>query len=144
MKKLTIVLFLALFTSIAAKAQNGAKIYGGKNYDQFLGCMDCDGETPNSIWSPLSDYGSTHNPKSIWNENGVYGSVTSNFSPYNPKAKYPPRVIDKDGKCAGYLTVNKNNPKRLAGSVADLICFKRDMVLKDGVEKYADIFSRVN
>ncbi len=144
MKKLTILLFLAVFTSVLAKAQNGAKIYGGKHYDQFLGCLDCDSQTPGSIWSPLTDYGSTHNPKSIWNEKGLYGSVTSNFSPYNPKAKYPPRVIGRDGKCIGYLTINKNNPNRMLGSVADLICFRRDMVLRDGVEKYSEQFEKVN
>lgn len=50
-------------------------------------------------------------------------------------AKYPPRVIDGNGKVVGYLTINKNNSNRLKGSVADLICDKRDMVLKDGVER---------
>ena len=106
--------------------------------------MTCDGEQPYSIWSPLSDYGSTHNPKSIWNERGKYGSKTSNYSPYNTKAKYPPRVIDSNGKFKGYLTVNKKNPDRLQGAIADLICDRRDMVLKDGVERYAKIFTPIN
>lgn len=142
MKKLVIVLFLAIFTSVVADAQSGSKIYGGKHYDQFLGCLDCDGETSNSIWSPYTDYGSTHNAKSIWNEKGCYGSVKSNYSPYNPRAKYPPRVVDENGKLLGYLTVNKDNPSRLQGTIADLVCFKRAMVLKDGVEKYAEIFTK--
>jgi hypothetical protein len=141
MKRLAVLLFLLLTGSIAAKTQGLTKIYGGRHYDQFLGCLDCDGETSNSIWSPYTDYGSTHNPKSIWNERGGYGSVKSNYSPYNPKAKYPPRVVDGNGKFIGYLTVNKDDPNRLQGMVADLVCFKRAMVLKDGVEKYADIFS---
>lgn len=144
MKKLAVMMILTVFTSFSAKAQSKLRIYGGKNYDQFLGCMICDGEDTASIWSPFTIYGSSHNQKSIWNVNGVYGSTTGNLSPYNPKAKYPPRVVDLNGKCIGYLTVNKNNPARLPGSVADLICFKRDMVLKDGVERYAEIFSRVN
>ncbi|WP_413670818.1 hypothetical protein ACEN9X_13265 [Mucilaginibacter sp. Mucisp86] len=142
MKKLIAILCLTVATAGVAKAQ--AKIYGGKHYDQFLGCMECDSQTPNSIWSPFSDYGSSHNPKSIWNERGLYGSVKSNYSPYNPKAKYPPRVVDKNGKCLGYLTVNKDNPKRFGGSVADLICFSRDTVLRDGVDTYGQQFEKVN
>jgi hypothetical protein len=143
MKKLAIVLFLAVVCSVAAKAQGQTKIYGGRHYKQFLGCFDCGSRTPNSIWSPLSDYGSAHNPKSIWNERGLYGSVKSNYSSYNPKAKYPPRVIDGNGKLLGYLTVNKSNLHRLEGSIADLICFSRDTVLQDGVEKYGEQFSKI-
>ncbi|WP_162996451.1 hypothetical protein [Mucilaginibacter celer] len=143
MRKL-VILFLTLIASFAAKAQNGTKIYGGKHYDQFLGCFDCDPETQNSIWSPFTEYGSSHGPKSIWNENGRYGSVTSNFSPYNPSAKYPPRVVDASGNLLGYLTVNKNNRSRLQGAISDLICFSRDTVLKDGVEKYGKQFGKVN
>jgi hypothetical protein len=144
MKKLGIVILLITVAAFTAKAQGTLNIYGGKNHDQFLGCMNCNNEKPNSIWSPFTDYGSSHNPKSIWNERGLYGSVKSNYSPYNPKAKYPPQIVDGNGKCVGYLTVNKNNPGRIVGKVADLICFKRDMVLKDGVEKYAEIFSQVH
>jgi hypothetical protein len=144
MKKLIAILCLTVATSLIATAQGLTKIYGGRHYKQFLGCFDCDSHTPNSIWSPLSDYGSSHNPKSIWNERGLYGSVKSNYSPYNPKAKYPPRVVDGNGKLLGYLTVNKSNLHRLEGSIADLICFSRDTVLQDGVEKYGEQFEKVN
>lgn len=144
MKRLAVLLCLLLTGSIAATAQGLTKIYGGKHYKQFLGCFDCDSHTPNSIWSPLSDYGSSHNPKSIWNERGLYGSVKSNYSPYNPKAKYPPRVVDGNGKLLGYLTVNKSNLHRLEGSIADLICFNRDTVLQDGVDTYGQQFEKVN
>ncbi|WPU95591.1 hypothetical protein SNE25_08650 [Mucilaginibacter sabulilitoris] len=119
------------------------KIYGGKNYDQFLDCMTCDDEEPNSIWSPLSDYGSTHNDKSIWNENGIYGSKTSDYSPFNMNAKYPPRIKDGSEKFIGYLTINKNNPDRLQLPAANMICEHRDRILKEGVEHHAQMFSRV-
>jgi hypothetical protein len=144
MKKTAAIILLTVLASLAAMAQGKSKIYGGKNYDQFLGCMDCDGDDPTSIWSQFTKYGATHSEKSIWNEAGRYGSVTSDFSPYNPKAKYPPRVVDVNGKCVGYLTVNKKNPYRLKDSVSDLICFRRDMVLRDGVDKYAEIFTKKN
>lgn len=82
MKKLTMLFSIIIFISINANAQSKLKIFGGKNYDQFLGCMTCDDDEPNSIWSPLNDYGSTHKAMSIWNKNGVYGSKKSNYSPY--------------------------------------------------------------
>ena len=144
MSKLTTVFLISLVISVAVKAQGKTKIYGGKHYDQFLGCFDCDDKTPDSIWSIFNDYGSSHSAKSIWNEMGRYGSLTSNFSPYNPKAKYPPRVVDENRRILGYLTVNKNNPNRLQGSIADLICFSRDAVIQDGIENYARIFEKVN
>lgn len=96
-------MLLITIAAFTAKAQGTLKIYGGKNHDQFLGCLNCDGETSNSIWNQFTDYGSTHNAKSIWNIQGIYGSVTSDFSPYNAKAKYPPQVVDGTGKSVGYL-----------------------------------------
>lgn len=144
MKRLAILLYLVIVSASGVKAQGRTKIYGGKHYDQFLGCFDCDSQTPQSIWSQFSDYGTAHSPTSIWNELGKYGSVKSNYSPYNPKAKYPPKVVDGNGKLIGFLTVNKANPNRLEGSIADLICFRREMVLQDGVELYGALFEKIN
>jgi len=137
MKQLAVILSLFLFASLGAKAQPKLKIYGGKNHHQFLGCMTCDGEEPYSIWSPLSDFGSTHNPKSIWNERGIYGNKTSDYSPYNEKAKYPPLVLDENGKSYGYLTINKQNPKRSWYSFVNMVSDKRDEIVKD-IPKYAE------
>jgi hypothetical protein len=92
MKRLAILLCLVVVNSSGVKAQGQTKIFGGKHYDQFLGCFDCDSQTPQSIWSQFSDYGTAHSPTSIWNELGKYGSLKSNYSPYNPKAKYPRRL----------------------------------------------------
>jgi hypothetical protein len=142
MKKMAVIIILMTFASLAARAQGKWMIYGGKNYDQLLGCMECESDEPKTIWSPFTEYGASHSKTSIWNSAGKYGSITSNFSPYNPKAKYPPKVVDGTGKCVGYLTVNKNNPNRLKGGTADLICFNREIVLQDGVEKYGEIFAR--
>jgi hypothetical protein len=144
MKKLAVIIILTALASLSASAQGKWMIYGCRNHDQFLGCMECASDEPGSIWSPFTEYGAIHSEKSIWNKAGLYGSVTSDFSPYNPKARHPPRVVDGSGKCVGYLTVNRKNPLRLKGTVPDLICFSRDTVLRDGIEKYGDTFTRKN
>ncbi|WP_162996452.1 hypothetical protein [Mucilaginibacter celer] len=79
-------------------AQTELSIYGGKNHDQFLGCINCSDQNIKSIWCIYGDFGSTHGPKSIWNEQGMFGSKRSQFSPYNPLAKYPPLIIDEKRK----------------------------------------------
>ncbi len=110
MKGFAILLSLTFLASFNLKAQTKLKIYGGKSHDQYLGCLDCATDDLKSVWCIFGDYGSTHSAKSIWNEIGLYGSKSSNYSPFNKKAKYPPLILDENGKSHGYLTINKNNP----------------------------------
>ncbi|MGF7077478.1 hypothetical protein ABIC84_005448 [Mucilaginibacter sp. 3215] len=49
MKNLKIVVLLIIIIACTAKAQSKLNIYGGKNHDQFLGCMNYDNEQPHSI-----------------------------------------------------------------------------------------------
>jgi hypothetical protein len=137
MKQIGIILSFFLLASLTTKAQPKLKIYGGKNHDQFLGCMTCTANDSSSIWSVFSDYGSTHNAKSIWNETGKYGNKTSEYSPYNKKAKYPPLVLDENGKSYGYLTINKKNPKRSWYSFVNMVSDDRDEIVKD-IPKYSE------
>jgi hypothetical protein len=138
MKQLTILFALIAFIARSPKEQ--FKIYGGKNHDQFLGCMTCDDEDSNSIWSSYSDYGSMHNPNSIWNPDGKYGSKTSNYSVFNEKAKYPPIILDENGKLYGYFTVNKKFPKRATNRMTEYICKWRDEIVEDIPGHYKTAF----
>ena len=138
MKQLTIL--FALITLISHNSKEQFKIYGGKKHDQFLGCMTCDTEDLNSIWSPYSDYGSMHNANSIWNPDGKYGSKTSNYSPFNEKAKYPPIILDEKGKSYGYFTVNRKFPKRVSNIMTEYICKWRDEIVEDIPGSYKTVF----
>lgn len=129
MKYLLILLALIVFTSLGTRAQ--LKIYGGKNHDQFLGCIECSTEDLNSIWCGFGEYGSVHKANSIWNELGKYGSYKSDYSPFNKKAKYPPLVLDEKGKSYGFMTINKSNPKRSWDSFVNQITEQRDEIVKD-------------
>jgi len=138
MKHISILFALIIFTSLSLKAQ--LKIYGGKNHDQFLGCITCDTEDLNSIWSSYSAYGTLHDTNSIWNPDGKYGSKTSNYSPFNEKAKYPPIILDKNGKSYGYFTVNKKFPNRTLNGKANIICERRDDIVGDIPGFYKTIY----
>jgi hypothetical protein len=137
---LSVVLLIGLLSvSFNVKAQ--LKLYGGKNHDQFLGDITYNendelNDELNSVWSVFSNYGGTHNPKSIWNEAGIYGSKTSDYSPFNATAKYPPQIRDEKGKFYGYLTINKNNPNRSKNTIALEICEHRDRIVKEGPQNY--------
>ncbi len=140
MKGFAILLSLTVLAYFNLKAQTKLKIYGGKNHDQYLGCLDCATDNLKSVWCIFGDYGSTHSDKSIWNEIGIYGSKTSDYSPYNEKAKYPPLILDESGKSYGYLTINKNNPKRSWDSFVNMISERRDEIVKDIPKYYSETF----
>ncbi len=138
---ITLFSLLFILLSFNLKAQTKLKIYGGKNHDQYLGCMTCATDDLNSIWCIFGDYGSTHSDKSIWNERGIYGSKKSNYSPYNEKAKYPPLLLDENSKSYGYLTINKNNPKRSWDSFVNMISERREEIVKDIPQYYKRLFN---
>lgn len=139
MKKITTLLFvLSCAFSLHLKAQ--FRIYGGENHDQFLGCLSCAPDDLKSIWSSYSDYGSMHKANSIWNPDGKYGSKTSNYSPFNEKAKCPPVILDKNGKSYGYFTINKKFPNRSVNGMANSICEEREEIIKDIPGYYKSLY----
>lgn len=81
-------------------------LFGGKNHDQFLGCVSCSEYHPNSINNDYGRFGSPYSPTSIRNEYGQYGSRYSSTSPWNQYGRDPPVVVDRAGRFYGYLTTN--------------------------------------
>ncbi|GGB27627.1 MULTISPECIES: hypothetical protein [Mucilaginibacter] len=140
MKQIIISLAFFLSSALSIKAQSKLNIYGGKNHDQFLGCVTCTNDDPNSIWNTLGRYGSTHETNSIWNPNGVYGSTKSDYSPFNKKAKCPPIILDENGKSKGYMTVNRKNPKRSWEPFVNAVSEERQQIVKDIPKYYNDNF----
>jgi hypothetical protein len=142
--KLPVILLVVLFfISFDAKAQLKLKLYGGKNHDQFLGYITyIEDDELNSIWSEFSEYGIIHSAKSIWNEEGIYGSKTSDYSPFNINAKYPPQIRDKNGKSYGYLTINKSNPNQSQYGMD--IYNNRDIIVEEGPENYGKIYHTIH
>jgi hypothetical protein len=86
-------------------------IYGGKQHDVYLGCLNCEASEPESVFNEFGAYGSRYSPYSLWNALTPYGSVSSYMSPRNPQASDPPIVRDQDGRFQGYLTINNHMPQ---------------------------------
>lgn len=87
----------------------GAKlmIFGGRNHDVYLGCLNCSEYATDSVFNKYGTYGSEYSSTSIYNSYGQYGSPYSSMSPCNPYATDPPVVVDEDGNFYGYLTLNQ-------------------------------------
>lgn len=81
----------------------------------FLGCLTCGAISPYSTSNANSPYGNQTGKLSIFNSKGIYGSNTSNFSPCNPNAEYPPVIMNGLGVKYGLLTLNT----KLFGAITD-------------------------
>lgn len=130
-------LIFFLIWSFFGVAQKPLNIYGGKDHDVFLGCLNCNSMAPASIWNAYGTYGSKYSATSIWNKYATYGSDYGDNSPFNQHASYPPAIVDKDGNFFGYLTVNEYHEKRAEFPLAVTICKFYDMI-RDDVSKWYD------
>lgn len=72
---------------------------------QFLGRLDSNPCTFNSITNVHGLYGSSHSPTSIRNRSSQYGGFTGIYSPFNPKCSNPP-VISHLGQPVMVVTRN--------------------------------------
>ncbi len=71
MKKILTVLTVVF--GLSSFGQNALHIYGGKDHDVYLGCLNCDKFNTSSIWNIYGTYGSRYNLLSIWN---AYGNIS--------------------------------------------------------------------
>lgn len=103
-----------LFATNPAQATDGPLLlFGGRNHEEFIGCLNCYRSEPFSVWNENGEYGDPENENSIWNRSGPYGSLTSPLSPWNPRSSEPPLVVDRVGNLYGYFTRNRSYPKRI-------------------------------
>lgn len=72
----------------------------------FLGVIDREYDSAESIANHEGRFGSPKSPASIWNPDTAYGSPTGLYSPWNPECSRPP-MLTWHGAFKGYLT---NNP----------------------------------
>ncbi len=130
---------LILFFVLRIQAQE-LHIFGGKNHDVYLGCLNCSKYDSNSIWDNYGDYGSKYSESSIWNQYGDYGSQYSDYSPWNKYASYPPVIVDMEGNFYGYFTVNQYHSNRADFSLVLLLYKFYDLIREDPSEWYGKIF----
>lgn len=138
MNKIYIMLYLIVIpTTISSQTMH---LYGGKNNDVYLGCLNCNNYNADSIWNEYGTYGNSYNSNSIWNEYGTYGNEYNAYSPWNSYATDPPVVIDKSGNFYGYFTTNSYKAKRANFSLALTIYKYHKEISKNVGEWYDKIF----
>lgn len=128
--KLKFLIPLLLFTTVVF-GQKSLHLYGGENHDVYLGCLNCDDISQNSIWNSIGIYGSNISSTSIWNSIGIYGSDISSYSPFNAITSHPPIIVDKEGNFYGYLTANNIKNDRADFKLALAICKYYKEIQKD-------------
>ena len=63
MKKIFTI--ITIFITATSSFSQTLHLYGGKNHDVYLGCLNCDAYNSNSIWNEYGTYGSKYNSNSI-------------------------------------------------------------------------------
>lgn len=137
--KTLITFLIALYATTIVNGQT-LQLYGGKNHDIYLGCLNCSNYDQNSIWNEYGKYGNVYNSDCIWNEFGTYGNEYNAYSPWNSYSDNPPVVVNSEGNFYGYFTINENKSKRAEFDLA-LIIYKYHEFITDDVGKwYEKIF----
>ncbi len=138
MKKLIVFTLLIFITNIVFC--QALYIFGGDDYDVFLGCINCSRYDSNSIWNSYGNYGSKYSSTSIWNKYSNYGGRYSNYSPFNRYASKPPVIVDANGNFYGYLTINKYFSNRSTSDLTDIIVEYWEKISEDVSWWYDHLF----
>jgi len=97
-------------TPSVSQASTKRMLFGGHNNNTYLGCINCNKYSTDSVLNAYGNYGSPYSPTSIFNTYSEYGSSYSNYSPCNRYASNPPVIVDSNGNFYGYLTINQFLP----------------------------------
>jgi hypothetical protein len=138
-KLLCLVILLCATATVAAQT---LYIYGGREHDVFLGCLNGSKYDSNSIWNEYGQYGNKYNTNSIWNSYGTYGNKYNDLSPWNEYAAYPPVLLDQQGNFYGYFTRNKYKNKRADFKLVTTIYTYYDLIAKDVKAWYDKLFEQ--
>jgi len=126
------VLAVALVLELAASSiATELLLFGGRDHDVFLACLNCSRYDSGSVCNRYSENGSRYGDKSIWNRYGDFGSRYSEFSPWNRYASNPPVIVDRDGNFYGYFTANRFRDKRTKIKTLVILTDNVDWVIED-------------
>jgi hypothetical protein len=92
---------------LAVPAYADLLLFGGKDHDVFLGCLDCNEFDSSSICNDFGK-GNEFNKDGLFNEFSSFGNSFSSSSPWNEYSSSDsvPVLVDRQGKFYGYFTVN--------------------------------------
>jgi hypothetical protein len=81
-------------------------LYGGSGNSVYLGCLNCNFSSTESVCNQFGSYGSEYSASSIWQPYATYGNRYSNFSPWNSLSSSGPAIFGSNGVFYGYFTTN--------------------------------------
>lgn len=103
---LVAIAWIALASIAFAQSRPEILIMGGRDHDEFLGCLTCSESSRNSVWNSYSEHGWENN-YGTWNSYGPHKSRYSTTSARNEYSTNPPILVDRQGNAYGELTVNR-------------------------------------
>jgi hypothetical protein len=116
-----VLVFLMLASATSAQRQK-VMLFGGRGHKTYLGCLNCNKFSSDSIFNTYGTNGSPYSSSSIWNHYSEYGSKYSDYSTCNPYATDPPVIVDAKGNFYGRLTANKYHAELGGGAkLMDLV-----------------------
>jgi hypothetical protein len=94
-------------------------LFGGRNHDVFLGCLNCNEYDNASVFNSYGPHGGRYQTESIFNRFGDYSSRYSDYRACNSYGSDPPIIVDRQGQAYGRLTLNRfahqvNAPETIA------------------------------
>lgn len=92
--------------SAMAQSERDILVFGGRDHDEFLGCINCSEYDAKSLWNEYSSYG-LNNKYGKWNRYGQHASAYSSTSACSEYASSPPILVDRAGNSYGYLSLSK-------------------------------------
>ena len=87
-------------------------VAGFAQQPQYLGTLNANPYSPNSVANPYGQYGSPYSATSINNPYGQYGSPYSTLNATNPYTTNAPKLYAPDGTYLGNLSTNPTIPTR--------------------------------
>jgi hypothetical protein len=97
----------------AAMPSGKLMVFGGRNNDVYLGCLNCSQYASDSLLNAYGTHGNKYAANGLLNKFSPYGSRYSALSACNPYAANPPIVVDQNGRAYGRLTMNASSANRI-------------------------------
>jgi hypothetical protein len=107
-----VIIVTSGLTPIGTRPVPALLLFGRQDHKTFLGCLNCNKFSDESVCNKFADTGSRFSDTSIWNRFNDFGSHFSDFSPWNKFASYPPIIVDSDGNSYGYFTASRYHGDR--------------------------------
>ena len=112
MRALVLAGAFVLVAEVAFTQTPKLMLFGGRDHDVYLGCLNCGSVATDSLCNEFGKYGNEFSGDSIWNEFSRFGNEFSGESPWNEFSTQAPAIVDAKGNFYGYFSSNEFHPRR--------------------------------